>query len=387
MPLRLLAATLLAAVLAIGAVGCAAVPRSSRTARQTTGARATDRVEAVADSVARAQIAAGIAPGVSLAVAQDGEVVFARGYGLADVEQAVAARPETAYEIRSVTKQFTAALVMRLVEAGTLSLDAPITTHLPDFPTRGRKVTVRHLLSHTSGLPDYAFRHESTPQWHRLDLLYEEMLDLWAGRPFESEPGDQHSYNNFGYYLLGEIVGRVTGLPWTVTLERDVLRPLGLDHTGACDARQIVPGRARGYERYEGQFVNAPYVSLGVFGGAGALCSTVGDLARWSHLLHSGRVVSPASLAQMTAPTRLAGGDTVPYGFGLELDRIHGRRAVLHGGTRPGFGSYLVHYPDDGLTVVVLMNSGASRAVAPAMEAALSRAAFGADRQPARPSR
>lgn len=318
-----------------------------------------DRLEAVADSLARARSADQTSPGFSVAVARDGEVILARGYGLADVELDVAASPATVYRIGSLTKQFTAAAIMRLVEAGELALDDPITDFLPDYPTQGHTVTVRHLLNHTSGIVSYTGLHES--RWerdYRMDLSHDELIEIFAGLPYDFEPGAEYRYNNSAYYLLGVIIEAVTGAPFPEYVERELFRPLGLDDTYYCDVRRIIPDRAEGYEYDDDTLVNAPFLSMNVPGAAGALCSTVGDLIDWTRLLHTGGVVSAGSLRQMTTPTPLASGDTAPYGFGLALDELEGHRKIAHGGGIQGFTSYLSHYPDDALTVAVLTNAG-----------------------------
>ena len=337
------------------------------------------RAQAVADSVARAQVASGTIPGMTLAIARNGEIVFTRGYGKADVEMGVHATPETVYGITSLSKQVTAALILRLADAGRLSLDDSITRHLPDYPAQGRLVTVRQLLNHTSGVS--AMRGTGAvnePNWVRRDLTYAEMIEMFGRQPFEYEPGAKHEYNNFAYYLAGEIIGRVTGTPYAEQVERE-LAPLGLARTMYCDARRVVPGRGESYTRQDGRFIHTPFVSMQILGGSGALCSTAGDLVRWTRLLFGGGLVSPASLAQMTAPTVLATGETVQYGLGVYLDSLAGHRRVYHGGTRP-WGSFLSHYPEDGLTIVILTNaSDEGREQAALMEEAIARAAFGAE--------
>lgn len=343
-------------------------------------ARALDvpRIEAVADSLAQGQMSAGLTPGITVAVAKDGEVVFARGYGQADVEAGAAAHRETVYEIGSLTKQFTAAIVMRLVDAGSLSLDDPIAKHLPDYPTQGHRVTVRHLLNHTSGIKDYAeLGHKYWVRDFRLDLSDQEMLALFAKQPFDFEPGQKYRYNNSGYYLLGMIITKVTGTPYEQYVDRELLQPLGLSKTRYRDNREVIRCRADGYayER-DGRLVKAPYVSTRIYGGAGGLCSTAGDLVRWTHLLHSGGVVSAASLEQMTAPTVLANRDTVTYGFGLDLARLGDLHKITHGGDAAGFNCRLTHYPTSGVTIAVLTNS--DEGMPPhRLEEALARASHG----------
>lgn len=334
------------------------------------------RVERVADSVAYAAIADHGTPGLTVAVAQDGEVVFARGYGEADVENAVAARPGTVYRIGSITKQFTAAMVMRLVEEGAISLDDPVTRFLPDYDTQGHTVTVRHLLNHTSGIFSYtSLGEEAWATTFRHDLTDAELIDLFESEPFDFEPGAEQRYNNSAYVLLGPIIEAATGKPYARYLEEDLLAPLGLEHTLYCDVTRVVPDRASGYEYEGGQLVNASFLSMNVPGGAGAMCSTVGDLLAWTRMLHGGEVVSAASLREMTTPTVVASGDTIPYGFGLALGDLEGHRSVAHGGGINGFISMLAHYPEEGITVAVLTNAGSGPAGR--VEEMVARAALG----------
>ena len=356
------------------------------------------RAEAVADSAARAHIAAGQIPGFVISIAMDGRPVFTGAYGLADVEMNVPVTTSTVFKVRSLTKQFTAAAVMQLVEKGRIALDDPITKYLPGFPVQGNHVTIRHLLNHTSGMTTTSGRIDAATllgqrggeaQWIRLDLSYEEMVERFAKLPFEFKPGEKFDYNNLGYFMLGHIIAKVTGVAYPEYIEREVLRPLGLSETWYCDDHRIIPQRAKGYEFRDGTLINAPYTSAVSPGGsAGSLCGTVGDMVKWTHLLHAGRVVSPATFKVMTTRPMLTGGDSSWYGMGLYLPPTRvsfGHRKIYHGGTRPGFGAYLSHYPDDGLTIAILNNGGSGRAAAEAIEQAITRAAFGVSAAPPGP--
>jgi D-alanyl-D-alanine carboxypeptidase len=335
------------------------------------------RIGAVADGAAQSLVKSGGVPGLTVAVAKDGEIVFSKGYGHADVERRAIAGPETVYGTASITKQFTAAAIMRLAEAGKLELADPVTKHLPDYPVQGHVITLRHLLNHTSGIKGPAIQSESDLQRFRLDFGYSEMLDWFARQPPSFAPGEKHEYNNMAYYLLGEVVTRITGTSYENHVERELLRPLGLHHTFYCDPRRVIPDRAEGYDYEGGQLRKGRFVSMHILAGAGALCSTTGDLIRWTQLLHGGKVVAPASLQQMTARTMLSSGQTVDYGYGLYLSALEGHRKVYHGGsTQNGFGAYLSHYPDDGLTIAVLTNSARGRDRAAEIETAMARAAF-----------
>ncbi|MFD3002630.1 serine hydrolase domain-containing protein [Pontibacter toksunensis] len=313
----------------------------------------------MADSLAYAHMAEDFMPGMTVAVARDGDILFSRGYGKADVEMGADASPETVYAIASITKQFTAAAIMRLVEQGKMSLDDPITHYLPDYPVQGHHVTIRHLLNHTSGIKSYTELDREADRKRRLGLSYEDMIDLFAKEPFDFPPGEQFRYNNSGYYLLGQIIGRVTGRPYEEYVEGELLQPLGLHYTLFGDPGRLNPKRAKGYKyerSKEGKLFPAFRVRM-QGDAAGGLSSTVGDLIRWTHLLHSGQVVSQESLQQMTSPTILPTAPPRTYGFGLDLAKLEDHGKVVHVGDTEGFNASLAHYPADGLSVVVLANS------------------------------
>ncbi|WP_255478791.1 serine hydrolase [Rufibacter sp. XAAS-G3-1] len=338
-----------------------------------------ERLEFVANLIAEEHLTAGLMPGMGVAVAKKGEIIFERGYGEADAEMGITAGPETVYKIGSLTKQFTAAIILRLVEAGKVSLEDSITKFLPDYPTQGKHVTIRHLLNHTSGIKAFRALTEENRQRLRIDLSYAEMVELFGKQPLAFQPGEKYEYNNMAYYLLGEIISRVTGMPYADYVERELLQPLNLNNTVYCHDQRVIPNRAEGYEYEKGKLINARFVSMQVAGAAGALCSTLGDLIRWTHLLHAGKVVSPASLRQMISPTVLASGDTVGYGYGLQLDELGGHPQIFHSGGANGFVSALVHFPADGLTIAVLVNSNKGKPHE--VVKALARAALGIEVQ------
>ncbi|WP_207431430.1 serine hydrolase domain-containing protein [Sabulibacter ruber] len=331
-------------------------------------------IETLADFLANEVLAEGKIPGITLAIAQHGELVFARGYGQADVELEVPVDLETVYRANAITQQFTAALILRLVEAGKLSLDDPITQYLPEFPTQDHQVTLRHLLSHTSGIgKDLTIGQSSVDQAGlQQEFPLERIVERFKTLPFRFSPGEQSEPNSMGYYLLGIIIGRVTGIPYAYYLEQELLQPLGLSHTRYEYDQRIIPDRAKGYTFSGNQLLNAPYASAQAEGAAGALCSTAEDLVRWTYLLHSGQVVSQASLQQMMAPTVLITGDTVGYGYGIYLDELARHPKVYQEGSSAGFGAYLSHYPADGLTIAILTNSGLGKEKAAEIEELLA---------------
>jgi len=319
-----------------------------------------------ADSLARVALESGPGAGLTIGVVRGGDTLAWGGWGEANVELDVPTGPGTVYRIGSVTKQFTAALVMREVEAGKLSLDDPISKYVPDYDTHGKTVTIRELLGHTGGVPNYTaspdFRKEM-----RLDLTDEQVMAMGDRDSLDFDPGTAWSYSNTGFYLLGLVLEKVSGRPYDELVDDSLAAPLGLEHTSYCWNGPIVPDRAEGYaasDSVHGRgkldhriLVNSEELSMGPPFSAGALCSSAGDLVRWTSLLHAGKVVSPASFDLMATPDTLPNGLVTHYGFGLFIGDLGGHRVVFHGGGINGFLTHLARYPDDDMTVVVLSNA------------------------------
>jgi len=317
------------------------------------------------------------APGISIGVQRGGEVVFAGGFGYADLENEVPATADTVYRIGSVTKQFTAAAAMLLVEEGKLDLSADLREYLPDYDTQGFEVPVERLLNHTSGIKGYT---EMPEFWERsrLDLGHEAMLELFSEPPFEFEPGDRYQYNNSGYYLLGVLIERLSGMSYTEFLEARLFGPLGLERTHYLRNGPLVPGRAEGYEVGEdGGFVNDEPLSMELPYAAGSLGASVLDLLAWQRALASGQAVSPAGYERMTARGSLVNEDPVHYGYGLGISEEHGLAKISHGGGINGFRAELALYPEEDLRIAVLINSGSGRPGL--LENRIARAVLGMD--------
>jgi D-alanyl-D-alanine carboxypeptidase len=310
------------------------------------------------DSIAAAALARGPIAGLSIAVMQHDRLVHDRGYGFADLENGVPASERTVYDIASVTKLLTAAAVMRLVDDGRLSLDDDLTALLPTFPNaeQGRRITVRHMLSHTSGLYDY----ESADTQRRLDhgtqLTEDFVFDLLLDRPLDFEPGSQWSYSNTGFYLLGLIMTRITGDYGTYVRE-EVAQPLGLMNTFLCDEPSADGQLARGYDGADGSLSPGRLYMPGNLIGDGGMCSTAGDLARLPAALRQRDVVSDVALARMRQPTVLDHGITVDYGLGVRRGSVGGRPLWGHTGGMGTYWAALIDYPDDGVSIAVLVNT------------------------------
>ena len=301
------------------------------------------------------------AVGLSVALSYDDDIVLESGYGIAEVEHDVGTDQETMFRIGSITKQFTAAMVMKRVESGEIGLDDPISKYT-DFPTGDHTVTVRHLLTHTSGIKSYT---GLGPAWIKtvpLEMTHEELLGLVKDQPFDFAPGEKYRYNNTGYYLLGVILEKVSDKSFAELLVEEVAAPLELSRTRYGSNGDIIKNRAQGYALDQGELKNDSLIGMSQPGAAGAILSTAGDLLRWQRALAGGQVVSAESYRLMTTPYTLKDGSNTDYGFGLSMGDADGLQTVRHGGGINGFNSMLVHFPESGVGIAVISNSEAFNA-------------------------
>jgi CubicO group peptidase (beta-lactamase class C family) len=328
-----------------------------------------------ADSIAQAVLQRGRVAAMSIAVVRGRDTIVMKGYGMADVENDVPATAQTVYRIGSVTKQFTSVAVMQLVQQGKLSMDDEVTKYVPNAPVHGRKILVRHLMNHTSGIPSYTDVGPMFGRLMRQDLSHDSLIAIVRDDSLQFEPGSHFYYNNTGYFLLGMIIEKVTGKKYGEYLREVLFAPNGLTSTVYCSESPLIKRRARGYDGSAAGLTNADYISMDLPYAAGSLCSTVSDLVAWTRLLHSGKLVNNASFTTMTTPVKLTSGRPMSYGFGLTVDTVGPHRRIHHGGGINGFISELAHYPDDSLTIVVLSNTSP----APSNQVAdnLARIAFG----------
>jgi D-alanyl-D-alanine carboxypeptidase len=294
-------------------------------------------------------------PGLSLAVAKEGHLVLAKGFGLANVELGVPATPQTVYQIQSMTKSFTATGIMMLVEQDKVRLDDHVGKYLAVPPERWKYITVRHLLTHTSGIKD--FINEPTASL-RLDVTEEEVLKAALRRPPDFQPGEKYAYSNTNYHLLAMIIHKVTGHPYGVLLRERIFDPLAMNDTRVISLSEIIPHRAAGYRRERGVLRNGEFIAPTILGyGGGGLRSTVLDLVKWDAVLYTERLLKKSSLDEMWTPAKLNGGKPSGYGFGWGIAVIRGRRCLSHTGANvTGFGSAICRFVDDRLTVIVLTN-------------------------------
>lgn len=287
-------------------------------------------------------------PGLSMALVRQGKVLKAAGYGQANLETRTSATPETVYQLASVTKQMIAACIILLEQEALLGLDDPVGKHLPTTPSAWEKITLRHLLTHTSGL----VRDEPL----NLTNTYTESDAIAAVRPLPLRfaPGEKWDYCNFGYLLLGEVIRLKTRQRWDQFLTERFLQPLGMGATRRHTLRELVSNRADGYELAAEKVVHVASWSRDF--ASGGLLTTVLDLAKWDIMLRSGMILKPESRAKLFEPMVLNSGKPHPYGLGWNLSGMPGKRIAEHGGSRPGFSTYFWRSLDTDDSVIVLAN-------------------------------
>jgi len=306
-------------------------------------------------------------PGLEVGIYRRGQVLLAKGYGLASVELRVPVRPEMVFQSGSVGKQFTATAIMMLVEEGKVNLEDSITRYFEHAPKSWQAIKIKNLLSHTSGLGEYESEERTTPFglfYMRQDLTEAQLLERMETMAIDFAPGEKWRYTNTNFVLLGFVVHKVTGQFYGDFLARRVFEPLSMSSTRIISDIEIIPNRAVGYELDKGVLQNQAWVSPTYNSTAdGALYFNVLDLANWDRALYGEQLLKRSSLERMWTVFPLNDGkpNSGNYGFGWEVDSVHGHKIIEHGGAWQGFRSHIARYVDDGITVVVLSNVGPSR--------------------------
>lgn len=314
-------------------------------------------VEPQIDAIVAKAMAAGPFPGVSVAIEQRGQVVYRKAFGFADLENRVPVRPETIFPIGSITKTMTGLAMTQLVVEGRVDLDAPASTYLPKLPAPARDIRVRHLLDHTSGLPNYT-DIEGFPADSQKPFTREEMVGWFASRPLEFEPGTRWSYTNSGLYLAGLIIEAVTGQAYDAYLKAKVFEPFGMADTSVTSWNTILERRAHGYRRGKGGLQNAPRYDVLVPFAAGAVMSTADDLLKYRRGVFGDGPTTAQVRKHLLDRDSLADGMAVPYSLGcLGLSRFEGHAKIFHPGDIFGFAAQYAFYPDDQLTIAILTNN------------------------------
>jgi CubicO group peptidase (beta-lactamase class C family) len=299
-------------------------------------------------------------PGLSLGIMRDGKLIYAHGYGLANIELDVPVKPDTIFQTGSVGKQFTATAVMMLVEEGKISLDDKISKYFLDAPASWKEITVRNLLNHTSGIPDYGSDDTNAAKKLidlRVDYTEDEMVTRFATLPLDFPPGSKWSYSNSGYVVLGVLIHKVSGQFYGDFLEQRVFQPLHMDATHIISEENIVPHRSAGYRLVKGEIKNQEWVSPKLNTTAdGALYTNLLDMAKWDAALTAQTLLKKSSYEQMYTRVRLSDGKTYGYGFGWGISSANDHPILEHSGSWQGFTMHFLRYPQDKLSFVVFTN-------------------------------
>lgn len=282
-------------------------------------------------------------------VARGTDVLLSKGYGSANLEWEIPNAPTTKFRLGSITKQFTAASILLLEERGKLSTSDPIKKHMPDAPAAWDAITIHHLLTHTSGIPNFT----SLPEFMALkgtSTTIEKTISVFRDKPLDFAVGEKMQYSNSGYLVLGHVIEKLSGGSYEKFVQDNLFTPLGMADSGYDSNTKLTARRASGYISGSVAFVNAGFVHMSVPHAAGALYSTTGDLLKWEQALFGSKVVSAASLQKMITP------DKNNYAYGLGVQTLNGRKIVSHNGGIDGFNTAMSHYPDSKVTVIVLSN-------------------------------
>jgi CubicO group peptidase (beta-lactamase class C family) len=289
----------------------------------------------------------------SVLIAKEGQILFSEGFGMADIELDVPNTPKTKFRLGSITKQFTSMLILQLQDKGLLNVNDRLTKYIPDYPD-GDKITIHHLLTHTSGVPSFTGFPDYTKVMVQ-PLKPEEIIALFKNKPVEFDPGTKYRYSNSGYILLGYILEKVSDKPYDLLLQENIFKPLGMTDSGYDWNQVIVKNRASGYSMDKGELANASYIDMHIPYAAGALYSTVEDLYTWDRALYTDKLLSSESMDKMFTPF------LNNYAYGWNVSELFGRKLISHGGGINGFVTYIARFPDDDACIIVLSNLTASR--------------------------
>lgn len=285
----------------------------------------------------------------SVLVAREGKVLFSKGYGMANLEFDIPNTPQTKFRLGSVTKQFAAASILLLQERGKLSVQDPVCKYVENCPKTWEPITVHHLLSHTSGIPNFT-NFPEYPKTMMIPATMDSLLARFKDKPLDFQPLEKWNYSNSGYVLLGHIIEKVSGESFESFLQKNILTPLKMQNSGYDLHRKILKNRATGYSPSGNGKANSEIIDMTIPHAAGAMYSTVEDLFLWNEALFGDKLLSAKSREAMTTAVKNN------YGYGLTIDKMHNRQAVSHGGGINGFNTYLARFPEEKVTVVVLRN-------------------------------
>jgi CubicO group peptidase (beta-lactamase class C family) len=307
------------------------------------------------DALVHAQIGP-CEPGAAVALVKENHLIHCQGYGLANLEWEQPVTPHTVFGLGSLTKPFTATAMMLLEKQGKLHLDDSIQTYLPEYPDSRYTVTLMHLLTHTSGLPNFVTQPEFWEQHAAVKTSVEEVIALFKDLPFDFEPGTRYSYSNSGYVLLGRILERRLDMSYADAIQQLIFHPLGMTHSYYLSPEPIIPSRASGYAHTEQGYQHARFITAAVKYAAGGLGSTLEDLLLWDAALREERLLDRLTQDRMYTPVQLVDGHQEHYGLGWAMGHYRQHHFICHAGGVPGFSSFFGRFPEEDVTIIVLSN-------------------------------
>ncbi len=286
-------------------------------------------------------------PGCAVLVSRKGQIVYKKAFGLANMELTVPNNSDMVFEIGSITKQFTAIAIMQLVDQGKISIQDTINKFIPDYPTHGYKITIEHLLTHTSGIKDLSVLKEFQDiSFARRDFTPIELMSLFKNEELDFAPGTKSSYSNSGYLILGNIIEKVSGMPYEKYIEENIFKPAGMSNSYFNDYTRIIPNRAKSYNKNANGFKNAEYLSPKLIYSAGALMCSVEDFYKYYQALNSYKLVSKESLEKTRTSYKLQNGKDIGYGYGLQVRNMQGYQTIAHAGGGSGNWSMQWYFPN-----------------------------------------
>ena len=292
--------------------------------------------------------------GATVLITQKGKTIYRKAFGLANLELGIKMKPENVFEIGSMTKQFTAVSILMLVEQGKISLQDEITKFIPDYPTHGQKITVHHLLNHTSGIKSYT-KIRKLFKVARNDMKPLELIKFFRNEPVDFNPGEKYKYNNSGYIVLGYIIEKISGLSYAEYIQQNIFDKLNMTNSTYANHRKLIKNRASGYHDRKG-YQNAMFISYTLPYAAGALMSTIDDMNLWQQALTKNTLLKKETLQKAYRNYTLNNGEKINYGYGWNIKTINSEISYEHGGSIFGFKSMGIYIPSKDIYVVTLTN-------------------------------
>lgn len=293
-------------------------------------------------------------PGGAFLVAKEGKIIYEKAYGKSNIELESDLSPENVFQLGSITKQFTAIATLMLEEQGKLKVTDPISKYIPDYPA-GDKITIHHLLTHTSGIKDFT-KMKGLREIAQKDLSPKDMVDFFKNEPVDFTPGERFEYNNSGYVVLGYIIELVSGTTYEEYINKNIFEKIGMSHSRYASDVAIVKKRAYGYQKKESGYVNKTRISFTVPFSSGSLMSTVGDMLKWQNALNQNLLLEAKTLKKAFTKYKLNNGEEFTYGYGWHLKEINGILVREHGGSVFGFKTMGVYIPSEGIYVIGMTN-------------------------------